>query len=258
MHITYLSAVRQLLAADVLSPTDCFIVTCGGSGDAEVMNAAGLENGTITNLDRGHAGSVEPYIWQLADAEDLPFDDDTYDWGFVHAGLHHCRSPHRGLLELLRVSRKGVLVIEARESLVMRMAVRLGFTPDYEIEPVALGGYGGVRGGPVPNFIYRWTEREVRKTVESAMPGTLNELRFFYGLRLPDHRIAMAPAWKRAAYKALTAPVRLIARAFPSQCNEFGFAVLKTGHRKPWVGEAAALDPLYRLTFDPTKHPKAA
>lgn len=260
MHATYLSAVQQLLVAGDIKPDSSIIVTCGGSGDREVLAAAGLRNATITNLDRDHAGTVDPYAWQFADAEDLPFPDDSFDWGMVHAGLHHCRSPHRGLLELLRVSRKGVLVVEARESALMRLAVRLGFTPEYEIESVVLGaGTGGMRHGPIPNFIYRWTEREVRKTVESAMPGTVNPVRFFYGLRLPDVRMSMMPAWKKSAFRATVSALRLLFRMTPRQGNEFGFAIVKTGEHKPWIArDLRSIDPGYELAFDPARHMAAA
>ncbi len=59
----------------------------------------------------------------------------------VHAGLHHCGSPHRALLEMYRVARKAAVVFEARDSLMMRSAVALGFTNDFELEAVSSEGY---------------------------------------------------------------------------------------------------------------------
>src|SRR4051812_12374142 len=121
----YERAVQALRSEGLLKENHNAVVTCGGPYDAAVLNRFGI-SAVITNLDESFTAAVAPHRWQKADAENLPFPDDSFDWGFVHAGLHHCRVPHQGLAELLRVSRKGVLVIEARDSLVMRLAVRLG------------------------------------------------------------------------------------------------------------------------------------
>jgi hypothetical protein len=74
----------------------------------------------------------------------------------VHAGLHHCASPHRALLERYRVARKAVLVFEARDSLMVRTAVALA-SSDFELEAVSGEGYesGGLNNGPIPNLGYR-------------------------------------------------------------------------------------------------------
>ena len=52
----------------------------------------------------------------------------------------------------------------------MRVAQRLGVVDEYELTAVADNGLpaGGVRNSPVPNYVYRWTEREVEKTIASA------------------------------------------------------------------------------------------
>jgi ubiquinone/menaquinone biosynthesis C-methylase UbiE len=93
---------------------------------------------TISNLD--HHDRIEsnyaPYAWVRQDAENLTVTDDSYDWVVVNAGLHHCGSPHRALCEMLRVARQGVLVLEARDSFLMRIAVRFGLTVQHELEPV--------------------------------------------------------------------------------------------------------------------------
>ena len=50
---------------------------------------------------------------------------------------HHCHSPHRGLLEMYRVARRGVLAFEPRDTRLVRLGVRLGFGQEYEIAAVA-------------------------------------------------------------------------------------------------------------------------
>jgi len=248
----YERALASLQSQGLIGVEDRILVACGGDTDARALRHRGFRDALITNLDDRRSEGIGPYAWQSCDAEDLPFADDSFDWGIVNAGLHHCRSPHRGLLELLRVSRRGILAIEARDSLLMRLAVRMGLAPDYELECVALGT-GGLRDGPVPNFIYRWTEREVRKTVESADPGAVNELRFYYGLVLPEERMTMAGPTKRLAARIGGLFARALFRLMPRQGNRFAFAVVRTGRAKPWI-KAGELDPDYRLGFDPARY----
>jgi ubiquinone/menaquinone biosynthesis C-methylase UbiE len=50
-----------------------------------------------------------PFSWSFQDAEQLSFEDEAFDYVFVHAGLHHCASPHRALLEMYRVARRGIM-----------------------------------------------------------------------------------------------------------------------------------------------------
>jgi hypothetical protein len=121
----------------------------------------------------------------------------------VHAGLHHCASPNRALLEMYRAAKKAAIVFEARDSLLMRLATWLRFNNDFELQAVTRQGLesGGFRNGPIPNFVYRWTEREVTKVVRAADPAHVESIRFFYGLR----------------------------------GNEFGFVIFKTGQLRDWM-----------------------
>jgi ubiquinone/menaquinone biosynthesis C-methylase UbiE len=62
----------------------------------------------------------------LGDAERLTYGDGSFDVVIAHAGLHHCHSPHRALLEMYRVARKAAIAFESRDSRLIRTAVRLG------------------------------------------------------------------------------------------------------------------------------------
>ena len=250
----YARLLRVLCQEGAITDGDAVFVACGGDTDARALGAVGISNAVISNLDQRRNDGIGSYDWLSADAEDLPAADNSYDWGIVHAGLHHCASPHRGLLELLRIARKGVIVIEARDSAVTRLAARLGFTSNYELDSVALGG-GGVRNTPVPNFIYRWTEREVWKTVESARPEIDNHIRFFYGLSLPEERMSMHSRPRRLAYRVAAAGVRVAVRIMPRQGNLFGF-VVTPGPDKSWIARdpGPMLDPRFKLPFDPDSY----
>lgn len=47
-----------------------------------------------------------------ADAEALPFDDESYDIVATKETLHHLPRPYLAIYEMLRVARKGVIIIE--------------------------------------------------------------------------------------------------------------------------------------------------
>jgi ubiquinone/menaquinone biosynthesis C-methylase UbiE len=130
------------------------LVVCGGSADAELLSELGFGRVLITNIDPSYDEEIDAYPCVRADAENLAFRDGEFDLVIVHAGLHHCASPHRALLEMYRVAKKAAIVLEARESLLMRLAVRLGFTNDFELESVTSHGLesGGMRNGPIPNL----------------------------------------------------------------------------------------------------------
>ena len=50
----------------------------------------------------------------------LRLEDNAVDFCIAHNGLHHCVSPHQGLLELFRVARRGIVVFEPRDSFLTR------------------------------------------------------------------------------------------------------------------------------------------
>jgi SAM-dependent methyltransferase len=106
------------------------------------------------------------------DAENIALPDNSYPIVFAHAVLHHCRSPHKAIGEMVRVARQHVFFLEPNDSWALRMLVRLGYSFPYELAAVAAHEYlhGGMRDGPIPNYIYRWTGREVEKSVASYHP----------------------------------------------------------------------------------------
>lgn len=252
----------RVLRSSGIDPADSVLVLCGDRYDRDQLLAAGLRDVTISNLDEEEVVSdYAPYRWECQDAEDIAHADDSFDWVVVCAGLHHCASPHRALCEMLRVARKGIVAIESREGLLMRAAVKLGLTPEFELEPVILshGTSGGCRNTPIPNYIYRWTEREVIKTTASYMPHAVLEHRFAYGYRFPLQRIAMSTSpLKRAAVTLLSFLKRVFETALPRQGNQFAFIVRKTGRTRPWIkqdgrGPSADLDYI-RREYDPGKY----
>jgi SAM-dependent methyltransferase len=235
----YLDTARQLGMRD----DESVLVVCGGRYDQRTLEAIGIKSAVISNVSP-HQGvkTYGSYAWEFQDAEDITRPDRSFDWVIVHAGLHHCASPHRAFCEMLRVARKGVLVIESRDSFVLGIAKRFGLVPDFELEPALLSGgkSGGYRDTPIPNYIYRWTEREVEKTVASFDPAHRNVIEYHYGWRLPMQRIAMAKnPFVRAVVKMADAGKWLFEKLLPRQGNCFGIVVRKTGELQPWMKQSA-------------------
>lgn len=217
------------------------LVAAGGKADRDVLLALGFEDVTISNLDEREAGAgLEPFGWRYEDAESLSLEDAAVDVAIVSAGLHHCRSPHRALLELYRVSRVAVVALESRDSALMRLGARLGAVDDYELGAVAAHGLaaGGVANTSTPNYVYRWTEREVEKTIASFAPHARHTVRFFRQFELPDVLVESVRGPRGVALRALRPAVALVARVLPSQANLFAFAIAKPQlprDLQPWL-----------------------
>jgi SAM-dependent methyltransferase len=228
----YGRTLRRLLDEGIANAAMSVLVVAGGELDREVLGAAGFEDVTVTNLAGGDA---------VADAEDLPFADESFDLAVVSAGLHHCRSPHRALLELYRVARRAALALEARDSLLLRLATRIGALEEYELTAVAANDFraGGVRDSAVPNYVYRWTEREVEKSIASYAPHARHRILFFHELEVPFSVVDLSGGPVRRVVARLALPaLRLVTRIAPGQANLFAFAVVKPelpADLQPWL-----------------------
>lgn len=240
----YRRVLRELLDDGVLTPDMSVLVVAGGPADRDALLAAGFERVTISNVDEAAApDAVAPYEWAYQDAESLGYEDGAFDVSIVSAGLHHCRSPHRALLELYRVARVAAIAIESRDSALMRLAVRLGAVDEYELAAVVAHGLrsGGVANTSTPNYVYRWSEREVEKTVASFAPHARHRIRFFREFELPE-ALVEADRGLRARVLRVAGPVVAgVTRALPRQANLFAFAIEKPrlpDDLQPWMASA--------------------
>jgi SAM-dependent methyltransferase len=207
------------------------LVVAAGENDRRVLLELGFRNVVISNLDTRMAGhEFAPYEWSFQDAEALTFADGAFDYVLIHAGLHHCASPHRALLEMYRVARIGVLALEARDSWTMRLMKRVGVTRDYEHDAVVFNDcrFGGLRNTDVPNFVYRWTEAEVEKTINSFAPYARHRVSYRYGSAAPAAAVrAGGSPLRRAALRAALLAYQGYTRILPKQRNLFAFYVAK-------------------------------
>ena len=226
----YKNTVSTLLNEGLLNRSMKVLVVCGGPADLRVFRELGFENVVISNLSEAMGKTLASDEWSYQDAEHLTFEDDSFDCVCVRAGLHHCYSPHRALLEMFRVARRAVLVLEARDSWVLRIGSRLGVITNYELSNARFHNWksGGVADSGVPNYVYRWTEREVKKTILSFAPYANTRVRFFYGLKIHYHIVRSNAGRVGLVVAKLLAPfVHLICMVFKSQGNLFGFLIEK-------------------------------
>jgi len=237
MKAGFVEAVTDaLLAEGVLAPSDSVVAVCAGLRERELLVERGFSRAVISNLDA--EGDVAPFDWSRQDAQQLGFENDSFDFALVVAGLHHCASPHQALVEMYRVARKGIVAIEARDSVLTKAAVRLGLASEYELSAVAAHGYraGGVDDTSIPNFIYRWTEAEFRKVIRSADPTGEPSFRFFHSLDVPD----------RMPVASVAGPVLgTLARLFPRLSNTIAMVALRPRRLWPWLireGEQVVFD----------------
>ena len=238
----YARTLLELIADNRLDPRAPTLVIVGDDCDRDALQAAGFTNVTISNLESMGEGDYSPFGWAHHDGEAIDLPDGSVDQVIEHMGLHHCASPHKALLEMYRVARNAVVAFENRDSLSIRAAIRLGLSHYHELDAVRINGltHGGLRNGPVPNYVYRWTEREIEKTVLCGDPAHEVPIRFFYDTRFPDARLRRLRGAKRLALEAARFPYALGARLFPRQSNVFGMFIDKAARRRrPWMNLAA-------------------
>lgn len=165
-----LNVMRRYLDRYDVDRSQKVLVLGGGLEDFEILDACGFKQIVFSNL---HSSELP------LDAEDIALPDDAYPVVFAHAILHHCRSPHKAVGEMVRVAQKHVFFFEPNDSAALRLLVRTGFSFPYELGAVITGERqtGGMRDGPIPNYIYRWTEHEVNKCVAAYHPERRFEVR---------------------------------------------------------------------------------
>jgi len=240
---TILAALRPFVKSPIAPATDSLLIIGAGSDDVEIARLLGFQNISCTNLDAswGHP---------LLDAENLALPDNSYDVVFAHAVLHHCMSPHKAVLEAVRVARKGFIFVDPNDSLLMRAAMRFGASMNYELTAVMDNGYasGGMRNTAVPNYNYRWNVHELEKTVYSGFPHlqiNIKVWRFFDFYMNPhelDIRTEPVLRWLRSVFGSMTlirglrSAQKVINRVpgIRAQGNHF-LALISKGPYMPWI-----------------------
>jgi len=164
---------------------DKSILVLGASSDeASLFHKLQFKKITLSNLDLAQLKGAEKYNFKKIkiDFRNLfKLENNSYDYVAVHASIHHTSKPHNTLLEMYRIAKHGILIIESNDSFIMRLSVKLNFSEDFEKSAVNESNYGGgVDESNVPNYVYRWTEREVKKLFYSYQPDKKINIVFDY------------------------------------------------------------------------------
>lgn len=217
---------------DLIKDKNASILVCGGGTlDKNIFEKSGFKDVTISNLDTRMIGNeYDPFKWKYENVESLSFDSESFDYVVIHAAIHHASSPHKALTEMYRVASKGVLAFEARDSLTMRLLERIGFSQVYEHAAVYYNDseYGGVNNTEIPNYIYRWTEREVEKTIQSYAPQFKHKYRYKYGTAFPCTPELENEGQTKLTFLRFARPLFwCFAKLFPKQQNQFAFYIEK-------------------------------
>lgn len=153
------------------------LVIGSGELDKNIFQELDYKNFILSNINNND--NISNYIYQ--NSYNLNIPNEEYDYCVAHACIHHSSKPHNSLLEMYRVSKKGILIIEANDSLIIRIACKFGISEDYEISAIKKNvNFGGVDNSCIPNYVFRWTEREIFKLFNSYKPEIEHNISFNY------------------------------------------------------------------------------
>ena len=229
----YVEVVRAALRDGSLLADNRVLVVCGGVKDECSLRQAGLKNFELSNI----GGDVE------VDVEKLIQPDASFDAVIVHSGLHHCASPHRGLLEMYRVAKKCIILFEPADNLVTRFGQQLGIGQTYEFAAVYGNRLecGGWRNTSVPNWVYRFTAGEIRQTINCAAPFGPHRFRFHYRTRIPWRQLRARRNKLPLIMASVAAPVlRVLDAVGPVASNNLAAVIVKPDLPKekfPWLAQ---------------------
>lgn len=94
------------------------------------------------------------------DIEKISFKTQSFDLVFVKEALHHVPRPVQGLYEMLRVSKKAVILIEPQESFFGNILSFFNLDSKYEKNQIGNSKFRD-------NFVYRWDKKEIVKLLNS-------------------------------------------------------------------------------------------
>ena len=125
---------RSLRGSNVL------VVCCGSGMDAEYLARRGarvvamdISSGCLGRSRVRAARYGVDYRLVRGDAENLPFRDSSFDYAFVHEGLHHLPEPERAIREMARVAQRGILITEPSSANVTKLLIRARVMKPYEV-----------------------------------------------------------------------------------------------------------------------------
>jgi SAM-dependent methyltransferase len=221
---------ERLLKLNKIRKQDSILAVGALKAERDLFVELGFKNVTISNITKTDSRAAAPFKFIRQDVKKITLPNNSFDFVFVSASLHHCSSPVGALLEMYRVAKKGIIIIEPRDSSSLRFGQKIKLIPEYELAAVIDSDFthGGVNNTEIPNYVYRWTERELKKIVSSFNPVGEHKFIFFYKFnpsfsqtKLMGHKI------KYYSLKTCASLVKPFVWLFKKQGNSFGAVIFK-------------------------------
>tara|TARA_A100001015_G_C14789148_1_gene632310 strand:- start:169 stop:882 length:714 start_codon:yes stop_codon:yes gene_type:complete len=221
---------------DFVEKKSNILIISASSKEINVLKELGYYNFSITFHDSNEKeklielGFEENKNLFKADIRNLPFENNAFDYVITNATIHHVDIPHKAVTEMYRISSKGTLIIESNDSIVMQLATKMKLAEEFEISSVE-GNTGGLLDTGIPNYVYRWTEREVQKLLMAFDPKNINTIYFNYENDLTNFNFNNG-LFKKVFLKILIFLTRMYFLVFKKQQNCMSIFIDKTRIRK--------------------------
>ena len=172
-----------------------FLLISASLYEVKILKELGYLNFSITYHDEDEKNQFLDFGFKeninlfKSDLRDLTFKDKSFDYTITNATIHHIDLPHKAITELYRVAIRGVLVMESTDSFIMRLATKIKLAEEFEVSSVNEDkNTGGLLDTAIPNYVYRWTEKEVLKLLKSFDPKNINFVNFDYASDLTNFK----------------------------------------------------------------------
>ena len=217
-----------------------FLLISASMYEVKILKDLGYLNFTITYHDEDEKNQFLDYGFKeninlfKSDLRDLMFKDKSFDYTITNATIHHIDLPHKAITELYRVAIKGVLVIESTDSLIMRLATKIKLAEEFEVSSINEDkNTGGLLDTAIPNYVYRWTEKEILKLLKSFDPKNINFVNFDYASDLTNFK-TRDNYIENIFLKILVIMGKIFFFFFKKQQNCMSIFVDKTKIKKRW------------------------
>ena len=173
-----LSFYKQNILRNIKDKDSKILVLGADTLDKNIFIDLGYKNVTLSNYEKENDNDD---IYKNILMQNINLNDNSFEYCVAHACVHHSSKPHNAILEMYRVASKGVLVIEANDCLLTRIACKLNFAEEFENTAILKNKTsGGVDNSSIANYVFRWTEREVLKLLKSYKPNIKHNITFKY------------------------------------------------------------------------------
>jgi len=218
-----------------LNKDKSILVLGASSYEAYLFHKSQFKKITLSNINLAQLKGAEKYNFKKIkiDFRNLyKIKNNSYDYVVVHTSIHHTSKPHNILLEMYRIAKLGVLIVESNDSFIMRLAVKLNFSEDFEKSALNYKTYvRGVDGSHVPNYVYRWTEREIKKLFYSYQPDKKINIIFNYQNNIYNENLSDS-FLKKIIIVISYVFLKIIFILFPKQQNLMSIYIDKKNFKK--------------------------